>query len=348
MLLAMIVTIGNASELKKATEALEKTISLSDPEWLRSYELHKKMLGNQEVSKELRDWIEEVAFAMGDQTGIAKKLPIHKMSSHNLLNENDLTQGIITINGGRQTTTGIWLNTILLNEDEIKYVATHELAHWILQHLDKKQYPYQNEFEADELAINTLYKLNKMDIILTELINRNFIGYNYNIKEHFGSSNNKNFKILYPTEKERALYYKKIIENLPNKKTNLSKQVLQKNRNLIKKEFLKPCNVIGNIGCAAFLFYSSYYWAQEASKIDSKAKKKLLKIQLEHHRLKAKYPEYVHRNYPDMDNQKDLYNASKKLAIIESGLAGGCATFFLYPLIKTGRAAALFKKKGLI
>ncbi|MFZ5954497.1 MAG: hypothetical protein ACOYT8_05365 [Candidatus Dependentiae bacterium] len=335
ILLAMSALTGMASEQNQHIKALE-IATLSETERLERYELHKKMLGNQEISKELRDWSEEIAFAMGDHTGKVKKLPIHKMSAHNLLNKDDLAQGTITINAGRQTATGIWLNTVLLDEDEIKYVATHELAHWILEHHYKKQYPYQKEFEADQLALSTLHKMNKMDTILTELINRNFIGYNYNIRHCFDFSDHKEFKIFYPTEKERASYYKKIIENLPNKKTNLPKNVVQKNRKLLAKQFCKP-NILGNIGCAALFLCNSYYCAQEALKADKKIKKETIKKQLD-----------IAHETPTCDNLIPLYAQSKRIATISSGLMAGSATLFLYPLVKTSRAALLFKKKGLI
>ncbi|BDC34545.1 hypothetical protein Noda2021_05030 [Candidatus Dependentiae bacterium Noda2021] len=334
ILLATVAHLCIASEQypKKAVKSVEKTRKSSNRQLLTEYESHKRVLGDKEISKELRDWIEDIALSMGDKRAKVKTLPIHTISPQSVLNPHALSQGIISINYGLQTKTGIWLNTDMVKGDEIKYVATHELAHWILRHHYKKQYPYQQEFQADELALNTLVKQNKMDIVLNELINRNFIEHNYSLKEIVNDSESQRLKISYPTEKERAQYYKKIIEKLPNKKADLPTSLLKKNRKLMIKQLYKP-TIVGKIGCAAVCFYHGYQCAKEASKVNTKIRKQQLNsLQTD----------------SSLNNLIDHYAQSKKIALLSAGLVAASGTTFLYPIIKTHRAALLFKKKGLL
>ncbi|MFZ5954498.1 MAG: hypothetical protein ACOYT8_05370 [Candidatus Dependentiae bacterium] len=276
------------------------------------------------ASAEIQKTIEEAGLAMGAHPIDIATWPVHELSESAKKNESNLC--------GVQTPTGIWLDTTI-NDDLIKFVAYHEVAHLILKHSWLSKSEYQKEFEADELAFNTLHKLNKMDIILAKIADRNFVENNYNVKDSITNFWDKKEKISYPSNKEKALYYKKIVENLPNKKTNLPKKLLQKNRNLFKKEFLKPGNIAGNIGTAAFLLFNSYYWAKEYYKANNKAENAKTEF------LDMPYLENVFR---------DRYNKQKNIALIATGLTAGATVPFLWPVIKTGRATLLFRKKGLI
>lgn len=302
---------------------------------------NKIKYGFDKLPAEFQKIVQEAGLSMGAHPIDIATWPVHRLQKSAKKDGDFNLYGI-------QTPTGIWLDTSR-NEDLVKFIAYHEVAHLILKHCSSQKSEYQGEFEADELAFNSLHKFNKMDIILAELVGRDFVKNNYNIKDSITNFFDKKEKSAYPTNKERTLYYKKIIENLPNKKTNLPKKVLQKNRNLIKKEILKTGNLGRNVITAGFLLLTSYMWAKEAYAMSKCAQREMLEEQIRFERLKKVYPKYMHDECEkQVYKSSEKYNTRKNISLVATGLSAGSAIPLLWPALKNGRAAHLFRKKGII